>query len=496
MAQSLRVSGISCQPPAASLFPGIFGRDLASAAVVVALISESASRGARVRMGVEEALQRGRPLVAVRLGASVRGSSILDRLLDGFVLVDATRRPLLDAIPDLVAAVRRALRGDELPDGTPRSPAVRAAAAHLDHVAGKLGRSRMGSAGIAEFLQTALTYGGDVYNDAHVADCGRIYFHAARQLVGVLPVPDSVWLGRLRSPDRLAAALLHPLVEVLGTITDTNGNAAAWALRHSFDAISASASSVTSPVQLVARSIAVAHHQAAGEPEENRALLLYFTVRAGVGLLGSGAAEGAGDAGTAQLLLDRLSPVLLAHPSFDSGDVPRLCRRLEGVCGRIVALLGRDRPTAAGWRPPANAYDVFISYRLEGGGDVARSLKMGLEQRGLRVFLDIDELRSGRFDGSLPRAIESTPALLVILSPGALDRCRDADDRLRREVEHAIGTGRKLIPVIMPGFRFPPDDALPEPIREFSKFHGIRFSSQSYPTTIERIADFVRGENV
>jgi len=42
-------------------------------------------------------------------------------------------------------------------------------------------------------------------------------------------------------------------------------------------------------------------------------------------------------------------------------------------------------------------YDVFISYRREGGSETSRSIKESLEKRGVRVFLD-DGFDMARFD--------------------------------------------------------------------------------------------------
>ena len=62
-------------------------------------------------------------------------------------------------------------------------------------------------------------------------------------------------------------------------------------------------------------------------------------------------------------------------------------------------------------------YDIFISYRREGGKELARSLKSELERRGYRVFLDFDELNDGIFDRRIMEAIDVSPIFMVLLSP-------------------------------------------------------------------------------
>ena len=93
------------------------------------------------------------------------------------------------------------------------------------------------------------------------------------------------------------------------------------------------------------------------------------------------------------------------------------------------------------------AYDIFISYRRDGGKELARPLKSELELRGYRVFLDFDELKDGVFDRRIMEAIDAAPIFMVILSPHALDRCVNADDWVRREIEYALEHHRHFIPI-------------------------------------------------
>ena len=50
----------------------------------------------------------------------------------------------------------------------------------------------------------------------------------------------------------------------------------------------------------------------------------------------------------------------------------------------------------------SKTYDVFISYRREGGFDTASHVEYKLNQRGFNVFLDVEALRtSGKFNEKL-----------------------------------------------------------------------------------------------
>ena len=83
-------------------------------------------------------------------------------------------------------------------------------------------------------------------------------------------------------------------------------------------------------------------------------------------------------------------------------------------------------------------YDVFISYRREGGAATARILRDRLTEMGYRVFFDLESLRSGYFNTALYSVIEECRDVIVVLSPDSLDRCVNDDDWVRLEVEHAL----------------------------------------------------------
>lgn len=112
------------------------------------------------------------------------------------------------------------------------------------------------------------------------------------------------------------------------------------------------------------------------------------------------------------------------------------------------------------------AYDIFISYRRQGGADKARPVKSELENRKYRVFLDYDELKDGVFDERIMKAIEDAPVFLMILSAHSLDRCKNEDDWVRKEIEYALEMDRHIVPV-NPNQEFNgfPED-IPESVKE------------------------------
>ena len=92
-------------------------------------------------------------------------------------------------------------------------------------------------------------------------------------------------------------------------------------------------------------------------------------------------------------------------------------------------------------------YDIFISYRRVGGADFARQMQLALKTKGYNVFLDFDALKDGVFDRRIEAAIKSSKVFLFILSPHALDRCKNEEDWVRKEIECALLSQCHIVPV-------------------------------------------------
>lgn len=107
-------------------------------------------------------------------------------------------------------------------------------------------------------------------------------------------------------------------------------------------------------------------------------------------------------------------------------------------------------------------YDIFISYRRDSGAQYARILQLMLNQRGYKVFLDYDELTDGKFGDHIQEAIKDARIFMLVLSKGALIRCKNEGDWVRREIQLAIQEGKHIIPV-NPDNSF---DGVPEGIPE------------------------------
>lgn len=135
-------------------------------------------------------------------------------------------------------------------------------------------------------------------------------------------------------------------------------------------------------------------------------------------------------------------------------------------------------------------YDIFISYRREGGYDTAKHLYDLLTRDGYRVSFDIDTLGDGDFDKQLYERIEQCRDFILIVDQHAFDKCIDGnvpkdEDWLRCELSYALENGKNIIPVFLSGVKGFPDN-LPNDIAGIVKKQGPEFNRYYFN-------DFYRG---
>lgn len=184
-----------------------------------------------------------------------------------------------------------------------------------------------------------------------------------------------------------------------------------------------------------------------------------------------GAASGAVSFALAAVLNRRLFPEDPARPLFFADSA---------------------RPDATMSVPRHAGKMVFISYRRDRGSSLARIIQTELERRGFTCFLDVDDLGAEHFDDRLLREIELAPNTVVVLTPGSLDRCHDPDDWLRREVVHALKTGRNVVPFLADGFHFPTERELPDGLKDLNRLNGVVYSHQYFSASFDKLQGFLK----
>ena len=139
--------------------------------------------------------------------------------------------------------------------------------------------------------------------------------------------------------------------------------------------------------------------------------------------------------------------------------------------------------------------DVFISYRRSNGSQLASLLKVHLEIRNLSVFLDVDRLEAGKFDNNLLQSIRSARHFVLVLTPGALDRCMNDEEQrdwIHKEVACALNCHCNIIPVF-DNFVMPDEDSLPTTMKAICKYNGVKWIHDYQDACVDKITRFIGG---
>lgn len=123
------------------------------------------------------------------------------------------------------------------------------------------------------------------------------------------------------------------------------------------------------------------------------------------------------------------------------------------------------------------AYDVFISYRRQGGGADARMMYDRLVQSGYTVSFDMDTLKNGNFNEELLKRVAECKNFVVLLSENCFERtlngCKREDDWLHLELATALYNNKNIVTVMLPGFVFP--EKLPPDIDAVRSKNGPKY---------------------
>ena len=125
---------------------------------------------------------------------------------------------------------------------------------------------------------------------------------------------------------------------------------------------------------------------------------------------------------------------------------------------------------------------VFISYRHT-NRPWALFIFQYLTNNGYDVFIDFQTINSGNFESVILANIKARAHFLVILTPSALENCKNSDDWLRCEIETAMDEKRNIVPLMVEGFDFGSPlikRALTGKLAGLSKINGLRIPDD-YP---------------
>jgi tetratricopeptide (TPR) repeat protein len=125
---------------------------------------------------------------------------------------------------------------------------------------------------------------------------------------------------------------------------------------------------------------------------------------------------------------------------------------------------------------------VFISYRRT-NKPWALFIYQNLTNHGYDVFIDFQNINSGNFETAILDNIRARAHFVVVLTPSALENCKNKGDWLRREIETAMDERRNIVPLMVEGFDFGSPivkSALTGKLAALSQTNGLRIPDD-YP---------------
>ena len=137
-------------------------------------------------------------------------------------------------------------------------------------------------------------------------------------------------------------------------------------------------------------------------------------------------------------------------------------------------------------------YDIFLSYRREGGYETAKHLYDLLTRDGYSVSFDIDTLKQGDFDRQLLNRIDACKDFILIVDSHCFERtlngCPAGQDWLRCELAHALLKGKNIIPVFLAGVAGFPSQ-LPDDINQVSTKNGPKYNRDYFDAFYHRLKE-------
>ena len=129
-------------------------------------------------------------------------------------------------------------------------------------------------------------------------------------------------------------------------------------------------------------------------------------------------------------------------------------------------------------------YDVFISYSRHDIEFVDRLAK-DLSSGGFEVFIDREAIKGGDlWRQQIVEGIENSKVFLIVLSPDSV-----ASDNVRKELDLAAGSGRRILPVSYRAVR------LPDPFRyQLAGYPTIKIENENYSEGFRTLLEAVKQE--
>jgi hypothetical protein len=139
------------------------------------------------------------------------------------------------------------------------------------------------------------------------------------------------------------------------------------------------------------------------------------------------------------------------------------------------------------------SYDIFISYRRDGGFETASLIAEKLSNAGYNVFFDLESLRAGKFSEKLFQVIENCKDFILVLPKDGLDRCVNESDWVKQEITHAMKHGKTIIPVMLSGFQWP--ETMPAGLEGLNNYQAIAAGDHNFfDAAMDRLKSYLKSK--
>ena len=150
---------------------------------------------------------------------------------------------------------------------------------------------------------------------------------------------------------------------------------------------------------------------------------------------------------------------------------------------------------------------IFVSYRRSGASSSTYRLVNELQREfgEAKIFLDVESIDPGvPFAEAISNAISKCNVVLVVIGPSWLEmkneqgqrRLDEPKDWIRREIEIALESRAKVIPVLVEGAKVPEAEDLPESIASLAGLNGYELAANKvhWDFDVSRLVKKLRGK--
>ena len=148
--------------------------------------------------------------------------------------------------------------------------------------------------------------------------------------------------------------------------------------------------------------------------------------------------------------------------------------------------------------PKKDTYDVFISYRRQGGAVKAELTKDELSKRGFResrMFLDTRSLTSGNYLKTILDAIANSRNIVVVITQDCF-KGLPTDSTWVREIEYAIELHKNIVPIYFDGVTELKADEIPSCIQRLAFENAVQYVHSYADASFDRLATRLSKEPV